>query len=1158
MSGSSLIKGSKLYNDDMSLNFIKETDEFKNLIHAVKDGESGINISGLTEGAKPYFLAAFLQESKKKVVLILPPSSSLSLFEKKIRFFLSQFSSNVSLNILPPLSESPYQDIFPALESISSRMKFFFKLLNYPPKLVITNVLGLLKPFPDLEEKEQFFLGLEKGDIFTREHLLEVLSRYGYTRQDIISSHGEYAWRGGVVDVFSPWQSFPFRIELSGDEIASLREFKTSSQRSVRKVDHIIIPSLREFPCSHRFICEWEELARAKVEPSALKDISEKTGWLKKGNFPSSFPFQALVHSKHFVPFSNYLKDFLYIVDDFAEVEKYWEEAIKDFQGQYDDIKNEGKFSLPPEEIYSPHLWEYIKNSAVRLNGFASQSSRKMFKFPFQSVPRFENKIPFFLKYLKKTQEERERTFIYFSSRGVREKFAGLLSQHQIRYVESPSPFFPQRDESVVLLLGDLQRGFSFPKLKVTYFSEKDIFTEEKIIVSRSHIKPFMSHFQDLKVGDYVLHADYGIGVFSGLVKMAVERKYREFIEILYRDDDKLFIPVEDLNLVQKYAKLGTGFPVLNKLGTNTWDKTKIRVKKAVENMAKELLHLYAKRKAIIGYAFSAEGTWQDDFDKTFEYTETDDQIRAIKEITRDMESKSPMDRLLCGDVGYGKTEVAIRASFKAVMDGKQVAVLCPTTVLSSQHLKTFRNRMILFPVRIESLTRLQTKSLQKKIIEDLQKGLVDIIIGTHRLLSEDVKFRDLGLLIVDEEQRFGVNHKEKIKKIKANVDVLTMTATPIPRTLNMSLTGLRDISLIETPPKDRLAIHTVVTSFNRSLIASAIKKELARRGQVYFIYNRIEDIDTIVQMIEKWVPQAKVVSIHGKMSSLSLEKRMIDFIQQRYNVLVSTTIIENGIDIPLVNTLIVNRADKFGLAQLYQLRGRVGRSSRQAVAYFLVPSFMDLNQLAKERLKALQEFTELGSGFRLAARDLEIRGTGNFLGAQQHGYIEAVGFDYYIHLLGKSIKKLKKEKVQEVKTEINLKVDIHIPEDYLQHVNLRLNLYKRISSVEDLEEIEKLRDEIKDRNGPIPSSVRNLLCYGTVKYLAEYIKIKSIDRIGQKIVFKFFPMSPANLSGLTRIVNKYSGSITPRGVMSIILSSDKETKIMDETILILKELSLM
>ena len=617
-------------------------------------------------------------------------------------------------------------------------------------------------------------------------------------------------------------------------------------------------------------------------------------------------------------------------------------------------------------------------------------------------------------------------------------------------------------------------------------------------------------------------------------------------------------MPVEDLNLVQKYSALGSSKPLLNKLGTLSWERTKTRTKKAVEKMAKELLHLYAQRKAIEGFPFSHGGTWESEFERTFKFEETEDQLKAIKEIMKDMELEPPMDRLLCGDVGYGKTEVAIRASFKAVMDGKQVAVLCPTTVLASQHLHTFRERMVLFPVRIEGLTRFQTRDQQQKILEDLEKGLVDIVVGTHRLLSKDVLFHDLGLLIVDEEQRFGVNHKEKIKKIKSDIDVLAMSATPIPRTLNLSLTGIRDISLIETPPKDRLAIHTVVTPFSPKLVASAIKMELARKGQVYYIHNRIEDIDKVARMIRKFVPQAKIVVIHGKMPSATLEKRMIDFINQKSNVLVSTTIIENGIDIPLVNTLIVERADLFGLSQLYQLRGRVGRSSRQAVAYFLVPPYSALTPLARERLKALQEFTALGSGFRLAAKDLEIRGAGNFLGSEQHGYVEAVGFDYYMHLLEQTIKEFKGEARDEIKSEINLRVDIRIPENYLPQINLRLNLYKRISSVEELGEIEKIKKEIKDRYGPLPQTVRNLLRYGVVKHLAQNIKIRSIDRVGRRIVFKFLPSSSANLARLTKLIEKYSGSITPQGVMSLTMPADRDSQIMDETPTILKELSLL
>jgi transcription-repair coupling factor (superfamily II helicase) len=576
----------------------------------------------------------------------------------------------------------------------------------------------------------------------------------------------------------------------------------------------------------------------------------------------------------------------------------------------------------------------------------------------------------------------------------------------------------------------------------------------------------------------------------------------------------------------------------------------------AIEKMARELLELYARRKAIQGFRFSPEGAWESEFERTFEFEETEDQLRVIKEIKRDMESASPMDRLVCGDVGYGKTEVAMRAAFKAVMDGKQVAVLCPTTVLASQHLKTFRNRMVLFPVRTEALTRLQSRSLQQKTVAGLKAGQVDIVVGTHRLLSRDVEFHDLGLLVVDEEQRFGVNHKEKIKQMRANIDVITLTATPIPRTLNLSVSGLRDISLIETPPKDRLAIHTVVTPFRPTLIAAAIRQELGRGGQVYYIHNKIDDIEAVAGKAEELVPQARVVFIHGKMPGSAIEKKMMDFISGKFNVLVSTTIIENGIDIPLVNTLIVERADLFGLSQLYQLRGRVGRSSRQAYAYFLVPPYMALTPLAKERLKALKEFSQLGSGFRLAARDLEIRGAGNLLGSEQHGYMAAVGFDYFMELLDQTIRELKGEKVEETKCEINLRVDIRIPEEYLPQINLRLNLYKRISSVENVEEIDKIREEVLDRYGPMPVSVENLLRYGAVKQLAQRIRISAIDRIGSRLVLKFSPASLADLGGLTRVIKKSGGSLTPQGVLSLPLRPGTETGLLDETVFVLKELS--
>jgi transcription-repair coupling factor (superfamily II helicase) len=1140
----------------MTLKFLSETVEFKRLKEALERKEKGFLVSGVVDAAKAFFLVALLINTDKKVVFIRPSSMSLSSILKQCQFYLSQFSEDLKLSVLPSLSENPYQEVPPSLGSISARMRFFYGLTYSEPRLIVTNLFGLLKPFPHPLHLKDFFTDIEVGQSLARDRLLEILRQYGYTQEDIINLHGEFSWRGGIVDVFSPWEALPFRIEFSGDEVVSLRMFDPSSQRSKTKIDRLIVPSLREYEATPDFIEEWALLARKKGSQLFLKDIKEKANSLKKGEIFPSFSYLSLLHEERFSFYKNYLKDYLFVIDSNDEVSKDWEETYSELQDQFDENSAQKKFALTSEEIYSPVQWDEIKREAIKLEERTPLDGKEGFHFPFQSVTRFDNKIPFFLRYLKKLQKERERSYVFLANEGVRQKFAGLLSQHMISHVEATELSASPREGEVSLLIGDLQRGFRYPSGKISCFSEKDIFTEEKVLISRPRVRAFVSHFQDLKASDFVVHADYGIGIFTGLIKLSVDGKKREFIEIHYKDDDKLFVPVEDLNLVQKFAKLGTSAPALNKLGTPQWEKIKARTKKAIETMAKELLELYAKRKAQKGYSYSQKGEWLSDFEKTFEFTETEDQLRAIQEVLLDMESKSPMDRLLCGDVGYGKTEVAMRASFKAVMDGKQVAVLCPTTVLASQHHKTFQTRMLLFPLRVESLTRLQTPARQKKILEDVKKGLVDIVIGTHRLLSKDVEFRDLGLLIVDEEQRFGVGHKEKIKTMKSNIDVLTMTATPIPRTLNLSLSGLRDISLIETAPKDRLAIHTVVTTFRSSLIVSAIKNELGRGGQVYFIHNKIDDIDTIALLIAKWVPQAKVVTIHGQMPSTQLERRMVNFIEQKSNVLVSTTIIENGIDIPLVNTLIVNRADRFGLAQLYQLRGRVGRSSRQAVSYFLVPPFMELTAVAKERLKALQEFSELGSGFRLAAKDLEIRGAGNFLGSEQHGYMEAVGFNYYMNLLEKTISELKGGDQEDVKSEINMKLDMRIPESYLPQINLRLNLYKRISSAESLDELGRIKGEIEDRYGPLPTSVINLLHYGTIKYLAQRIKIQGIDRIGRKIIFKFFPSSSADINRMTALFDKYSGSITPQGTMSIELSTDGETQVLDETISILKELS--
>jgi transcription-repair coupling factor (superfamily II helicase) len=1161
----------------VSLDFLFRTDEFGALVRAVASGDRPLAVHGVIEPAKAYVLACLARTAGRPVVFIRAESAPLAPVEQECRFFMSRLAPDAGLATLPPLADNPYFEVPPALDRASSRMKLFRRLLATPPSIIVTNLGGLLKPVPVPEDLAGLFLSLEVGAEADHDLLLETLARYGYAKEDLIASPGEYAWRGGIVDVFSPWEINPFRVEFDGSRVVSLREFDISSQRSLKKIERLTIPGLREFPASPEFLDRWVAAARKRAK-GAGRDLEAKIAAVERGDFGPSFAALALLLGDRFAPVTEYLRDPVFVVDNPEAVDCEWGALVEELRGQYADLLADGVFALPPEEIFPPRLLQRVRKEAVRFEELGAPARKKFFSFSFQPVPRFDNKIPFFLQYLKKLQAERDLCTIYLSNTGTRQRLATLLRESDIPVLETESPFaVPPRSE-VALLLGALPGGFSYPKEKLDFFAEKDIFTEEKVIVNRASRRPFFSQFQDLQAGDYVVHTDYGIGIFRGLQRLEVEGKGREFIELHYRDGDKLLVPVEDLNLVQKFSKAGPGLttapggageagrtgtgklgpelPALDKLGANTWEKTRTRAKRAVEAVAKELVELYARRRAMKGHPFSPGGDWEEDFGKTFEYEETEDQRRSFREIRDDMEAERSMDRLLCGDVGYGKTEVAMRAAFKAVMDGKQAVILCPTTVLASQHLKTFRHRMVLFPVRVEALTRLQSARQQKAVVADCRKGFVDILIGTHRLLSKDVGFKDLGLLVIDEEQRFGVGHKERIKQFKATIDVLTLTATPIPRTLNMSLSGLRDISLIETPPRDRLAVHTVVTPFNAKLIASAVRQEIGRGGQVYFIHNRIEDIDKVAELITKLVPQARVVAIHGRMGGATLEKRMLDFVDRKYDVLVSTTIVENGIDIPLVNTLIVDRADLYGLAQLYQLRGRVGRSSRQAYAYFLVPPYLELTPLARERLKALKEFSELGSGFRLAARDLEIRGAGNLLGHRQHGTMEAVGFEYYMQLLDQAVRELKGEPVEEENPEIHLKVDIRVPEAYLPQVNLRLNLYKRLASIEDLAEIDRIREEVRDRFGPLPDPIENLLRYGALKHLAKRLRIRSIDRSEHRVVFRFRPQTPVDGSRVTSLLRRYAGSLSPEGVMSLAFRGTTERALLDETVGVLMELS--
>jgi transcription-repair coupling factor (superfamily II helicase) len=745
-------------------------------------------------------------------------------------------------------------------------------------------------------------------------------------------------------------------------------------------------------------------------------------------------------------------------------------------------------------------------------------------------TPKFHGDLKSFAE---KSKSKIQNLRFVFQTHGLAERFAEILRDYGVNL--SPENIF----------IGEISGGFEIPSLNLTFLHESDLFGEStqsefqksktKELKRKNKSGAFVSDFRDLKPGDFVVHIDHGIGRFEGLQTLNTQGFEREFMLLAYADNAKLFVPVERLDLVSRYSSGEATQPVLNRLGGLGWQKTKARAKRAMRDMADELLRLYAERKMISGFAFSPDTPWQQEFEQAFPFELTPDQAKAIQEVKADMESIVPMDRLVIGDVGYGKTEVAMRAAFKAVMDSKQVVVLAPTTVLAYQHFETFKARFAAFPIKIELLSRFRSAKEQKEVVKAAEAGSIDILIGTHRVLSNDVKFRNLGLVVVDEEQRFGVAHKEKLKQLKKKVDVLTLSATPIPRTLNMSLLGMRDMSVIETPPRDRLAISTQVVQFSSGVIKSAIELELSRNGQVFFVHNRVESIESIAAHIQKIVPQARIIVAHGQMNEKEMEQAVLDFVEYKYDVLVATTIVENGIDIPRANTIIINRADTYGLSQLYQLRGRVGRSNRRAYAYLLIPGEPELTPLARRRLSAIREFSDLGAGFRIAALDLELRGAGNILGGQQSGHLDALGFDLYVKMLERTIQELKGEEIaDEISVSINPGIEVSIPQDYIPETSQRLRTYKRISSAGSDGELNQIRQEIADRYGKIPQSVENLFGYARLRKLSEEIRVISIDKTKEGFAVKFAPNAKVSPEKLTRFVQNNNANFSPNGILRV------------------------
>ena len=1034
-------------------------------------GVSGRPVAGLTAAAKGLFAAAFAP--REHIVVIVPTDAEVEQLTSDARFFVSAIDgvsdADAAALVLPfPSHEiDPYRGLSPHFDVASRRARTLYALATGTSRIVIASGAALLPRLGSPAGLKEIGLTLRPDDEITPTALADRLAAAGYRREDPTDTPGEFSARGGVVDFFPAGATFPVRAEFIGDNIESLRIYDPATQRSIEPIDQAHIEPLQEIvdasaeaenPGRSATILDYIAGTRATVLVSEPDEVKAAVARLRE------------------------------------QIDASYAEAVRKNQRA-----PEPAVLVADWDVFAP-----LMDTATALETLALGTDEHVRHVATQPAMEFAGRVPDWVAGLRTAREAGETVVFVANSQGRADRVVEMLADYQV----PAAPIDRGEDAhsgAVLVAVGRLSKGFRLPDAGLQLWAETDVFDEERVTHERrrSAARTFLSDFRDLKVGDLVVHVDNGIGVFVGLKRIDVGLESQEFMELRYAGDDKLFVPVERLDLVQKYT--GASRPALDKLGGTSWEKAKTRVKKAMRDMAEELLKLYASRKALPGFVFSPDSHWQQEFEDAFAWELTIDQRNAVADIKKDMESPTPMDRLLCGDVGYGKTEVAMRAAFKAVMDGKQVALLAPTTVLAFQHLKTLADRFAAFPVRIDMVSRFRSKAEQTATLEDLAQGKVEIIVGTHRLLSKDVQFRDLGLLIVDEEQRFGVAHKERIKQLKKRVDVLTMTATPIPRTLNMSLAGIRDMSIIETPPKDRLSIQTNVVKFDQELMRRAIGNELERGGQVYFVHNRVESIYSMADLLHRLVPQAKIGVGHGQMGEHELETVMVDFVAHKYDVLLATTIIENGLDIPNANTMIINRADRYGLAQLYQLRGRVGRSDRRAYAYLLIPPEDNLSPIAKKRLAAIREFSDLGSGFRVAALDLEIRGAGNLLGGEQSGQIEAVGFDMYMKLLEQTIKELQGEEVEDaVRANVNLRVDLRIDDSYIPDMNQRLTIYRRIAAVRSEEELDRLMEEARDRYGPPPATLENLAEYAVIRLLADRIGIESIDREGQLVVIRF------------------------------------------------------
>jgi transcription-repair coupling factor (superfamily II helicase) len=1152
-----------------------------------KAGAGRVSVSGLTPTAKSLCVPLLHRATARSLLLIVRDNRAAEDMLPRMRSFceLTGAADPEQVIALPAYDVLPYENLSPHPEIQEARASALWKIATGGAGIVIAPLTATTMRLREPEHYANLARVLRRGDAINTDTLLEHLNTVGFTATDVVEMPGEYALRGGILDVYPPESDRPVRIEFFGDEVDSIRKFDPATQRSSIPMDEITLLPLTETPVSEDTLTAIHARLsghRLTGADHTVKEAVRSAGVTVFPGWELYVPIAGVPQTVFdLMPEAAVLLDEPSVIE--SELDHWWARVTEAHERSL-----VGNLARPEELFLAPKEWQQriASRTAAELEHLGITRSDDVLQLSFLSQPtaRFHGSIPAMLEEVQKLSAAGRRVLFAAASTGEVERLAEVFTEYNLPFrlgTRSPRPgaetyaeeagYFAQEVITTAVVKAFVPDGVSLPEANLVIFGSGDLFDESEDVVTRplrqkSKVSAFLSDFRDLAIGDYVVHVEHGIGQYLGLKQIeqadatpAVPRPGRptngeaeksEFMVLEYAEGAKLYVPLTRLDLVQKYRSAEGAKPALSRLGTAAWTKTKARVKKAMQDMADELLKLYAERKMVSGLAFSRDTEWMREFEDAFEFNETEDQQQAIVDIKRDMESPHPMDRLLCGDVGYGKTEVAMRAAFKAVSDNKQVAVLAPTTVLAFQHYQTFKARFAAFPITVEMISRFRSARQQKEIVQKVEAGKVDILIGTHRLLSRDIKFHDLALVVVDEEQRFGVRHKERLKQLKTEVDVLTMSATPIPRTLHMSLVGLRDMSVIETPPADRMAIQTVVAAWDEKLIKSAIEHELERGGQVYFVHNRVESIYEIAARIQELVPHARVLVGHGQMSEGELEKVMLNFMRHQSDVLVATTIIENGLDIPLCNTIIINRADRHGLSELYQLRGRVGRSNRRAYAYLLVPVDAELTPLARRRLAALKEFSDLGAGFKIAALDLELRGAGNLLGGEQSGHIDALGFELYTSMLERTIRELRGERAaEEIETQLNLGLNIRIPPDYIAEENQRLRIYKRVAGVDSDAALADVAAELRDRFGEPPAPVRHLLDYAVLRLLARRVGVAAIDRKREQVSIRFTAKATIDPEKLARFVASQRGAqFTPAGTLKFALkpaaaSTDRATR---------------